>query len=83
MSLLEAEVFNAFIWPRFPRPTSGNSFLTGSNYMRAFHGSERTNKGGMEPDGNELPLLITGGLAVGSELSDGPVFPARRSSCRW
>lgn len=57
MSLLQAEVFNTFIWSRFHGPSSDNSFLTGSNYMRAFHDSERINKGGMEPDGNELPLL--------------------------
>lgn len=83
MFLFIADVFSNNIWSHFLRPTSHNSVLTGSNYMRAFHDAERTNKVRMEPDCNELPLWCMVALWLALKLQMGWVPPAHQCSCRW
>lgn len=67
----------------FPRTTGINLFLIGSNYARAFQDTEKTNKEGMKPDGNEIPLYCMVLLGIVIWLHMWMFAPVSHSSCRW
>lgn len=42
----------------FPHTTAANLFLIESNYARAGHDAEKTNKDGMKPDGMRFHYTV-------------------------